>query len=757
MKRRTWILSALGAAGGLIIGWGALPQRSRLGKPEMMSLGKGDVALNGWIKIAADGSVVMAMPRAEMGQGIHTALPMLVAEELDIALTQVRIEQAGADSIYGNVSMMLADVSGHPMASEGPDGMPYTVRLKRHLMGKVARELGINATGGSSSVADAWGPVRLAAATARASLLGAAAAQWKLPLADLQIQNGRVTHASGKSASLAELASAAASHSPDEVTLKPRASWKLLGTSAARVDVSAKVNGTAQYGLDVRLPGMLYASVRQCPMLGGGLAPVDAKQVEGKPGVEQLVMLPSLAGSTAGVAVVARSWWQAQQAVQGLKVDWTTPASGKLDTKIIAEALETVARRGGGKTFFSAGNVTQAESFSATTVESFYSAPYLAHATMEPMNCTARVADGKVEIWAPTQVPQLARAAAAKVAGVELAQVTLHQTLLGGGFGRRLEVDSVAQAVCIAMATQGKPVQLIWSREEDIQHDFYRPMNVALLRAGFDKNKSVISLRIQSAGQAIAPHFMNRHFSVMSDSDSPDKATAEGLCDIPYGFGNQKMSHNESPMGVPVGFWRSVGHSHNAFFSECFVDEMAEASGLDPLAFRREWLAEAPRHLKVLNLAASKAKWGEPLPAGRARGMALHQSFGSIVAQVAEVSVEKGVPRVHHVVCAMDCGTVVNPGVVAQQVESSVVFALTAALYGKIDIEGGEVQQSTFTNYPLLQLAQTPHVQTYLLDSERDPTGAGEPAVPPLAPAGTNAVVALTVKRHRSLPPQTGI
>ena len=752
MKRRTWILSALGVPAGLIVGWGVLPERSRTGKPSLLALEQGEVAFNGWIKIAADGTVVMAMPRAEMGQGVHTALPMLVAEELDIPLTQVRIEQAGADSIYGNVSMMLADVSGHPMASEGPDGVPYTVRFKRHLMGKVARELGINATGGSSSVADAWGPVRLAAATVRASLLGAAAAQWKLPVAELTIQGGKVMHGSGKSATLAELASAAAQHSPGEVTLKPRASWKLLGTPAQRADIPAKVNGTAQYGLDVRLPGMLYAALRMCPMLGGDLAPVDAKQLEGKSGVEQLVMLPAFAGSTAGVAVVARSWWQAQQAALGLKVEWVAPASGKLDTKIIAEALETVARRGGGKTFFSAGNVKDAESFSATTVESFYSAPYLAHATLEPMNCTARVANGKVEIWAPTQVPQLARAAAAKVAGVDVEQVTLHQTLLGGGFGRRLEVDSVAQAVRIAMATQGKPVQLIWSREEDTQHDFYRPMNVALLRAGLDKNKDVISLRIQSAGQAIGPHFMHRHFPAMSDSDAPDKATAEGLCDIPYGFGNQKMSHSESPMGVPVGFWRSVGHSHNAFFSECFVDEMAEAAGLDPLAFRREWLAEAPRHLKVLNLAASKAKWGEPLPVGRARGLALHQSFGSIVAQVVEVSLDKGVPRVHRVVCAMDCGTVVNPGIVAQQVESSVVFALSAALYGKIDIVGGEVQQANFSNYPLVQLAQTPFVETYLVDSDRDPTGVGEPAVPPLAPAVANALFVLTGKRQRSLP-----
>ena len=752
MKRRTWILSALGATGALIVGWGALPQRSRMGKPSLLALEQGEVAFNGWIKIAADGTVVMAMPRAEMGQGVHTALPMLVAEELDIPLSQVRIEQAGADSIYGNVSMMLADVSGHPMASEGPDGMPYTVRLKRHLMGKVARELGINATGGSSSVADAWGPVRLAAATVRASLLGAAAAQWKLPVAELTIQGGKVMHASGKSATLAELASAAAQHSPGEVTLKPRASWKLLGTPAQRADIPSKVNGTAQYGLDVRLPSMLYAALRHCPMLGGDLTPVDAKQLEGKPGVEQLVMLPAFAGSTAGVAVVARSWWQAQQAVLGLKVDWLAPASGKLDTKIIAEALETVARRGGGKTFFSAGNVKDAETFSATTVESLYSAPYLAHATLEPMNCTARVADGKVDIWAPTQVPQLARAAAAKVAGVEVEQVTLHQTLLGGGFGRRLEVDSVAQAVRIAMATQGKPVQLIWSREEDTQHDFYRPMNVALLRAGLDKNKAVISLRIQSAGQAIGPHFMHRHFPAMSDSDAPDKATAEGLCDIPSGFGNQKLSHAESPMGVPVGFWRSVGHSHNAFFSECFVDELAEASGLDPLAFRREWLAEAPRHLKVLNLAAAKAGWGEPLPAGRVRGLALHQSFGSIVAQVAEVSLDKGVPRVHRVVCAMDCGTVVNPGIVAQQVESSVVFALSAALYGKIDIVGGAVQQSTFTNYPLVQMAHAPVVETHLIDNERDPTGVGEPAVPPLAPAVANALFILTGKRLRGLP-----
>ena len=372
------------------------------------------------------------------------------------------------------------------------------------------------------------------------------------------------------------------------------------------------------------------------------------------------------------------------------------------------------------------------------------------------MNCTAQVKDGKVSVWAPTQVPEMARAIAAKVAGVDTKDVTLHVTLLGGGFGRRLEVDYVAQAVRVAMACDGKPVQLVWSREEDMTHDFYRPMHVAALRASVDDKGEVSSLRIKSAGDAISPRWMARGMPALSGPvDMPDKTTAEGLFDLPYGFDHQHMAHVATRMEVPVGFWRSVGHSHNAFFSESFIDELAAATRKDPVEFRLALLKDAPRYAAVLQLAANKAGWGSQLPKGHALGVALHKSFGSIVAEIAEVSLKDGVPRVprvHRVVCAIDCGTVINPDTVAQQMESAVIFGLSAALYGKIDIQDGVVQQNNFPTYPMVQLAQAPKVETYIVPSTRVPTGVGEPGLPPIAPAVSNALFALTGTRHRRLP-----
>jgi isoquinoline 1-oxidoreductase beta subunit len=369
------------------------------------------------------------------------------------------------------------------------------------------------------------------------------------------------------------------------------------------------------------------------------------------------------------------------------------------------------------------------------------------------MNCTAQVKDGNVWLWAPTQVPQMAVAAAARVARVPLEDVHLTATLLGGGFGRRLEVDCVAQAVRVALECGGRPVQLIWSREEDTTHDFYRPMQRARLSATVDAAGQVSGLRIKSAGDAITPRWLERNLPALAGPmEMPDKSAAEGLFDLPYGFAHQKMSHVATRSGVPVGYWRSVGHSHNAFFSESFIDELALDAGQDPLAFRRSLLGEAPRHLAVLDLAAAKAGWGAALPPGRARGLALHESFGSIVAQIVEVSLQNGAPRVHRVVCAVDCGTVVHPGIVAQQMEGSVVFALSAALYGQIDIEEGVVRQKNFPQYAMVGLTQAPVVETYLVSSERAPGGAGEPGVPPLAPALANALFSLTGKRLRSLP-----
>lgn len=752
MKRRTWILSALGATGALVVGWGVMPARSRLGSPELMLPTQGDVALNGWIKIAADGAVVMAMPRSEMGQGVHTSLAMLVAEELDVPLGRVRLEQAGSDKIYGNVAMLVGSLPFHPLESEG-EHKATKVKVGEWVVGKIARELGLNATGGSSTISDAWGPLRMAAATARASLLGAAAAQWKLPLAELSVKDGVVSHASGKSAHYGDLARLAAGTAPGAIAVKERKDWKLIGKKAPRTDIPAKVNGSAQFGLDVRLPGMVFAAVRMSPMLGGTPAALDAKAALALPGVERVVSLDAMGGSTAGFAVVGKTTWHARQGAQAVDVKWQQRAQGALDSQKIEDGLLAVLKSEKGFAFYDKGAIDDAESKAARVIEATYRAPYLAHATMEPMNCTAQVKDGKVEVWAPTQVPQMARAIAAKVAGVDIENVVLHVTLLGSGFGRRLEVDFVAQAVRVAMDCGGRPVQLAWSREEDTTHDFYRPMHVASLRATVDAQGAVNSLRIKSAGDAISPRWFARAIPVLSGPlDMPDKTASEGLFDLPYGFAHQHMSHVATRMDVPVGFWRSVGHSHNAFFSEGFIDELAVETRQDPVAFRRALLKDAPRYLAVLNLAAEKAKWGNPLPAGHAQGVALHESFGSIVAEVVEVSLQDGKPRVHRVVCAIDCGTVVNPDTVAQQMESAVIFGLTAALYGKIDIKDGVVQQTNFPSYPMVKLADAPVVETWIVPSTRTPGGVGEPGVPPLAPALAGAMFALTRKRQRALP-----
>ena len=752
MRRRAWLLGTTAGLGALLVGWGVLPERSRVGLGSLMPPGEGDIALNGWIKILPDGGVVLAMPRSEMGQGVHTALPQLAAEELDVPLASVQIEQAGWDAIYGNVAMFVSSLPFHPAEEERAGGFGR-VQAARWLVAKVARELGINVTGGSSSVADAWDVVRIAAATARASLLGAASLQWKLPLEDLRAANGVVSHPSGRSASYGELARMAAATPPGEVVLKERKAWRVIGQPVARLDIPAKVNGKARFGLDVRVPGMRFAALRLAPTLGGAPGRVDAQAALALPGVERIVMLPPYAGSSAGFAVVADSTWQARQAAAAVQVDWQPRPGAVLDSAQIASDLERAVRDEPGHVFHAQGDLSAAERERGQAIEAWYSAPYLAHATLEPMNATARVTGDRVEVWAPTQVPQMCREAAARIAGVPVENVDVHVTFLGGGFGRRLEVDYVAQAVRVAMDLPGVPVQLVWSREEDMTHDFYRPMHVARLRARIDEAGEPLALEVKSAGDAISPRWIERALPGLAGPfDLPDKTASEGLFDQRYGFAHQRMEHVFTRSGVPVGFWRSVGHSHNAFFTESFIDEVAHAAGRDPMELRRHLLRKAPRHLAVLELAASRSAWGGSLPDGHATGVALHESFGSVVAQVAQVSLEDGMPRVHRVVCAIDCGTVVNPAIVAQQMEGAVVFGLGAALYSGIAIRGGAVQQRNFPDYPMLTLASAPRVETWIVPSERPPGGVGEPGVPPVAPAVANALFRLTGRRHRSLP-----
>ena len=762
MKRRTLILSGLGGAAALVVGWGVMPPRSRQGSADTMPLVKGEVGLNGWIRIVADdGSVVLAMNRSEMGQGVHTALAMLVAEELDVALARVRLVQAGPDKLYGNVAMFVGSLPVHP--AERTSGHPTRmVRSGEWLVSKVARELGINATGGSSSVADAWDVLRLAAATARAQLLGAASLAWRLPLAELGVTNGVISHPSGPQGHYGLFAKAAAAMPPGDVALKDAQDWTLIGTPAPRIDLQGKIDGTAQFGIDVRLPGQVYAVVRHCPMLGGSAGAVNADAAMKLPGVERIVRLGTVGGSTAALAVVGRTYWHAQQGAQALQVEWQAPPAGVVASAAIDQALEHAAREAaqsnGGFAFYSRGDVKDAAKNAARRVERVYRAPYLAHATMEPINCTARVFEGRVEVWAPTQMPGAARAIAAQAAGVSEDAVTVHVTYLGGGFGRRLDVDFVGQAVRIALEAGGRPVQLVWPREEDITHDFYRPAGVALMQASLDAQGLPVGLQITSAGDAITPRWMERGLPALAGPiDLPDKTTSEGLFDLPYGVPNQRIAHVATRSGVPVGFWRSVGHSHNAFFSEAFVDELAFEARQDPVAFRLALLKDAPRHAAVLRLAAEKSGWPgfgaeRPLPKGVARGVALHESFGSIVAQVVELSLEGGRPKLRRVVCAADVGTVVNPGIVAQQMEGGVIFGLSAALYGRIDIVGSTVQQTNFPNYPVVRMAEAPQVETWLVPSTRPPGGVGEPGTPPIAPAVANAMFVLTGQRIRALP-----
>ena len=740
MKRRPFLLTGLGALGALVVGWGVLPVRNRLGAADTLPVAEGEVGLNGWIKIARDGTVMLAMHRSEMGQGIHTALAMLVAEELNVPLARVRLVQAGPDRLYGNIAGFVANLPFHPTEAE-PGRETRSVKLGQGLVAKLARELGINMTGGSSSVSDSWDLLRLAAATAHAQLLGAASLQWRLPVEELQVTDGVVSHPSGPSAHYGELAKAAAATPPGDVKLKEAKDWRLIGTPAARTDLLAKTDGTARFGIDVRLPGLVFAVLRHCPMLGGSPGRVDVGAAMQLPGVERVVRLGPFAGSTAALAVVGHSSWHAMRGAQALAIEWQAPPRGTLDSSAILSALERSALDAAheaadaprGLAFYTRGDAALAERQAARRIEHVYQAPYLAHATLEPINCTALVKDGRVDVWAPTQVPGLARALAARVAGVPEDAVTVHVTLLGGGFGRRLDVDFVGQAVRVALETGGRPVQLLWPREEDMGHDFYRPAGVAVLRASLDAQGAVAGLQITSAGDAVTPRWIERCLPTLAGPvDLPDKTAAEGLIDLPYAIPNQRIAHLATTHGVPVGYWRAVGHSHNAFFSETFIDELAAELKADPVALRLALLKDMPRHAAVLRLAAEKAGWpgfgNAPLPAGRARGVALHESFGSIVAQVFEVSLVGGQPRVHRVVCAADVGVAVNPGIVAQQMEGGIVFGLTAALFGRIDIVASVVQQRNFPDYRLLTLAQTPRIETHLVASTRSPAGVASRA-----------------------------
>ncbi len=738
-SRRRFILGGLGLTGALVVGWGVLPPRQRINSTNPLATETGEIALNGWIKIAADGSVIVAMPRAEMGQGVHTALPMLVAEELDVPLSSVKIVQAPMDKIFGNVSMLADGLPFHP------DDTGLIKRTAQWLTAKTARELGLVVTGGSSSVKDAWGPMREAGASARAMLVAAAAARWSVDPASCQTAGGTVSHPSGKRASYAELMAEAAHSKPVTIRLKDPSQFTLIGTPQPRRDSAAKVNGSAGFGIDARVPGMVYAAVRMSPTIGGTVQKFDSTPVLGLPGVISVIDF-SPAGGVAGVAVVANSYWQASQALAALPLTWNAGPNAALSTADVFKELSAKLDTEDGYTYHKAGDMGQGADV-ATTIKAEYRAPFLAHATMEPINCTAQVKDGKVTLWLATQVPSVAVDQAAKVAGVKAENVELHMTYIGGGFGRRLEIDMVTQAVAIAKQVGGLPVQLIWNREEDMTHDMYRPAALARFTATLDGQGKVLSYDNKSAGGSITHQVLARTFGI--PGSGPDKTTAEGEFDMPYEFPNQRIAHVIVPTPVPLGYWRSVGHSHNAFFKESFIDELAHAAKQDPVAFRRSLLTRQPRFLAVLDAAVEKAGVAET---GHALGVALHRCFGTIVAQVAEVSLENNEIRVHKVTCAVDCGIAVNPNIIAQQVESAINFGLSAALFGEVTIKDGKVVQQNFDSYPVVRMAQSPQIETIVIKSAEPPEGMGEPATPPIAPAVANAIFILTGKRLRSLP-----
>lgn len=742
LGRRQFLITGSLVAGGLLVGCSPPLPEDRLGHPGDFPAQDGQVALNGWVKITADHRVLVATPRSEMGQGVHTALAMLVAEELDADWAQVGTEASPIAQIYANAAVLL---NMSPML---PDDDGILARLAQGSLQRVGYALSLQVTGGSASVRDAWEPMRLAGATARALLVAAAATRWQVPAAEISVRQGWVSHPfSDRKARFGDLAAVAAGLAPPlGVGFKPPERWRLIGTPVVRHDLHHKVNGQAVFGIDVRPQGLLYATLAQCPVFGGRVKSFDPAPARGLRGVKQVFQL-----GDSTVVVVADSYWRAKQALLATPVVWDEGPHARLDSAQISAQLRADLQQASATSFRREGDVQQGLAQGSRRLEAWYEAPLLAHAALEPINCTAQFKDGHLTVWNSTQVPSLARWKAAQVAGVEADAVEFHLPYLGGGFGRRLETDMVEQAVAIAMQTEGLPVKLVWSREEDFQHDMYRPPAMAHFVATLDAQGWPLAWQNLVAAPSIGLHTMQRLLPKLAQ-DAPDKNQIEGAFDLPYRVPHLSVSQVRTRLPVPVGSWRSVGHSYNAFFTECFMDELAQAAGRDPLAYRLALLDQHPRHRAVLALAADKAGWGLPVAPGRALGLALHESFGSICAQVAEVSVGPEGPVVHRVVCTLDCGVVVNPDTVEAQVQGSIAFGLSAALWGEITLKDGRVEQSNFPTQPILTLAQMPVVETYLVPSTRAPGGVGEPATPPVAPAVANALARLTGQRLRRLP-----
>ncbi|MES2890095.1 MAG: molybdopterin cofactor-binding domain-containing protein [Pseudomonadota bacterium] len=758
--RRTVLLSGAGVAGALVVGWGLLPARGRLGDAGSWPATPPAIALNGWIKVTEQGRVQLAMPRCEMGQGIHTALSMLVAEEMDVPLAFVAPVSAGLDALYGNLGVWLTPLPWQPptgpagAAPASPANEGRRVRLSRWLRHKSARQWGLQLTTGSSSVMDAWDDLRLAAATARMQLLRAASLRWRQPVDELRVNQGIVSHANGSSAHYGELAAVAAITRPGEVNVKPSAQWTLIGRPAPRVLATEPLRPPARFGMDLRWPDLVFAAVRHAPAHGGGVGEVAVDAVLRLPGVERVVHLRPWAGSTAGVAVVARSTWHALRAARALTARWQAPAGGSVDTDRILVGLQAQAlsaAQADGVVFGGAEGTS-----SSAKHEALYTVPYLGHAVLEPTHATAQVHNGQVTVWAPTQSPTTARALAARVAGVAENAVQLHVLPAGGSFGRRMDTEVIGQAVQVALETAGRPVQLVWSRQEDLAHDFHRPAQATVLQAMVDVQGWPLSWSLHSAGDAATPRWLARQLPQATTrwAEPSDGLMGEGWPTLPYAVPTRTARHVATHSGVPVGPWRSGPHVAFAFASECFIDELAHRGGHDPLAYRLQLLAQQPACVAVLKLAADKAGWGQRLPPGTARGLAFHVCAHSLVAMVAEVRATPGRAQVQvqRVVCVADVGTVVHPEGVARQLEGGLVYGLNAALWGQVDIQASQVRVTEWDAGRQVTLAHTPRIETHLVRSSRAPGGVGAVATPVIAPAVANAWFALTGQRVRRLP-----
>lgn len=712
LDRRSFLKASIVAGGALVIGT-SLPFLSRaeqrFGLPAVAAA---DFHPNAFIKIATDGKVTVVVGQAEMGQGVLTSLPMIVADELEVDWANVGFEH-------------------------GPPGDAF----RNPALG------GLQVTGGSASVRGFFDPLRKAAAATREMLVAAAAQAWGVPAEQCRARNGEVFHpTSRRTAKYGTLLEAAAKITPPaEPKLKDPKDFKFIGKSVKRLDTPEKVNGTGIFGIDVKVPGMLTATIQRSPVIGGKVKSFDDAKTKAVKGVRNVVRLDS------GVAVVADNYWAAKKGRDALNVVWDEGAMAAVSSDKLYRADVEAAANGKGIEAKKIGDIAAGKTKAAKTIEAVYWAPFLAHATMEPMNATADVRADRAEVWSGIQAQQVVQGLVAKELGLAPEKVTVNNTLLGGGFGRRLG-DYVIDAVKLSKAV-GKPVKVIWTREDDMDGDFFRPTAYNKMSAGIDAAGKPVFWQHRIVTPSIMAALGPVVFGFAPPPDRLDDSATEGASNLPYDTQNLYVDWVPNKPGVPVGFWRSVGSSHTAFSTECFLDELAYAAGKDPLAFRLSLLEKHPRHAGVLRLAAEKAGWGKPAAKGIFRGIALHESFMSYVAQVAEVSVGKdGIAKVHRVVCAIDCGQVVNPDTVKAQMEGSIIFGLTAALYGEITIKNGRVEQRNFYDYKMLRMNETPKIETYIVPSTEKHGGVGEPGTPPIAPAVVNAIFAATGKRIRSLP-----